>query len=195
LKRRQSFNHAGIVLHDNYWKIFGSDGTFSEDLVIIKKIKEDFGSIENWKQDFIATGKSALGWVITIWDSYTDKIINVSVDYHNNGAFWDSILLIACDVFEHAYYSDYGPDRAKYLESFVNSLDWKTIDSMMTGENGEAGGCGCGGGSCGTEGGCCSGEDSCCGDEKGECEGCKEGKCDHSNGSCEHCAKKKTEVK
>lgn len=158
LKRRLSFNHSGIVLHDNYWKVFGSDGSYKEDSVIISKIISDFGSFQNWKDDFIATGKSSLGWVLCVWDSYADRIINVSVDFHNNGSMWDSILLIACDVFEHAYYADYGPDRATYLTKFVDSLDWTEIEANFTGE--KSGSC------CGD---CSSGECSC-GDD---CKNCK----------------------
>lgn len=187
LKRRQSFNLAGVILHENYWRIFGSDGVYDEKYSIIQKIIADFGSIDLWREDFIATGKSALGWVVCVWDSYTDKIVNVSVDYHNIGTFWDSIVIIACDVFEHAYYSDYGPDRAKYLENFVASLDWMEIEKGFTGDfNSSSSGCG---GNCGSAGGCgsnCSGDGGCsgnCGTNEGENQACC-GDATSSDGSC-----------
>jgi Fe-Mn family superoxide dismutase len=141
LKRRESFNHAGVILHEIYWNIFGSDGTSNPEMEIVQKITEDFGSMEAWREDFIATGKSALGWVVLIWDSYSDKLKNVSVDYHNNGAFWNSIVLLACDVFEHAYYFDFGPDRAAYLDKFVLSIDWKEVNLNYIGEDCDCGEC------------------------------------------------------
>lgn len=134
LKRRQSFNHAGIVLHENYWSVLGRepgyDVSVDKELSIYKRIVSDFGSFENWASDFIATGKSSLGWVLLVIDNYSGKLVNVSVDMHNNGAYWDSRVLIACDVFEHAYYRDYGPDRAGYLNKFVENIDWKEVENI-----------------------------------------------------------------
>jgi Fe-Mn family superoxide dismutase len=49
-------------------------------------------------------------------------------DFHNNGAVWGAVPLLALDVFEHAYYHDYGPDRAKYIEAYLKNIDWKKVD-------------------------------------------------------------------
>lgn len=135
LKRRLSFNHSGIILHENYWEVFGNKEDFTEvnyeDFAIYSKIVDDFGSYDLWKEDFIATGKSSLGWAVLLFDNFTQKLMNVSVDFHNNGAMWDSELVMCCDVFEHAYYKDYGPDRVSYLEKFIENLDWQRIDEIF----------------------------------------------------------------
>lgn len=141
LKRRESFNHAGVILHEIYWNIFGSDGVSKPEMEIVQQIIEDFGSMDAWKEDFIATGKSALGWAVLVYDSYSDSLKNVSVDYHNMGAFWNSIVLLPCDVFEHAYYTDFGPDRAAYLDKFVQSIDWKEVNLNFIGEDCDCGEC------------------------------------------------------
>lgn len=131
-KRRETFNKAGIVLHENYWEVFGSDGKFDDSLSVVKKLVKDFGSMENWLSDFTATAKSALGWCVLVYDPSDDLMHNVLVDYHNYGAMWGSKVVIALDVFEHAYYKDYGPDRGAYIKKFIESLDWKNIDSIFS---------------------------------------------------------------
>lgn len=131
-KRRETFNKAGIVLHENYWEVFGSDGKYTDSLSVVKKLVSDFGSMENWMSDFSATAKSALGWCVLVYDPSDDMMHNVLVDYHNNGAMWGSKVVIALDVFEHAYYKDYGPDRGTYIKKFMESLDWKNIDSIFS---------------------------------------------------------------
>ena len=131
-KRRETFNKAGIVLHENYWEVFGSDGKYTDSLSVVKKLVTDFGSMENWMSDFSATAKSALGWCVLVYDPSDDMMHNVLVDYHNNGAMWGSKVIIALDVFEHAYYKDYGPDRGTYIKKFMESLDWKSIDSIFS---------------------------------------------------------------
>jgi len=131
-KRRVTFNKAGIVLHENYWEVFGSDGKYTDELSVVKKLVADFGSMENWMSDFSATAKSALGWCVLVYDPSDDMMHNVLVDYHNNGAMWGSKVVIALDVFEHAYYKDFGPDRGSYIKKFMESLDWKNIDSIFS---------------------------------------------------------------
>ena len=50
LKRRESFNAAGTILHDLYWQVLG--GTGGEPGGRLKELLErDFGSYEGWKKD------------------------------------------------------------------------------------------------------------------------------------------------
>ncbi|MEI6887436.1 MAG: superoxide dismutase [bacterium] len=131
-KRRVTFNKAGIVLHENYWEVFGSNGKFKDSYEVINMIQKSFGSVENWMADFTATAKSALGWAVMVYDPSEDRMVNVLVDYHNIGAMWGTKLIIALDVFEHAYYKDFGPDRATYIVKFMASLDWENINKIYT---------------------------------------------------------------
>lgn len=131
LKRRETFNAAGMILHEIYWENMGGDGKHDMDSEIIKAIIHSFGSFEKWKEDFVATAKASLGWAILCWDPSDGKMHNFLVDFHNNGAVWGSVPLVAIDVFEHAYYHDYGPDRAKYIEAFLNNLDWHAINERF----------------------------------------------------------------
>ena len=39
-----------------------------------------------------------------------------------------SMPLIAADMFEHAYYHKFGPDRAAYLNALVDNIDWKRVE-------------------------------------------------------------------
>jgi Fe-Mn family superoxide dismutase len=50
------------------------------------------------------------------------------VDFHNQGAVWNTIPIIALDVFEHAYYLDYQTNRKAYLEAFYQNLDWNYVE-------------------------------------------------------------------
>jgi len=93
-------------------------------------IIRDFGSIENWIADMIASGLSARGWVITSYD-FAEKIIrNYSADAHNVGIIAGTAPLIALDVYEHAYFMDYGVNRKGYIEAFFKNLDWQKIDMV-----------------------------------------------------------------
>jgi Fe-Mn family superoxide dismutase len=128
LKRRESFNASGQILHEYYWGMLGGDGVLDPSSALGKALVAEFGSVEKWKEDFVACSKASLGWAILVFDPSDGRLHNYLCDMHNNGAVWGSMVLLACDVFEHAYYHDYGPDRAKYIEAYLSNVDWKKVD-------------------------------------------------------------------
>jgi len=130
MKRRETFNASGQILHEIYYDIMGGDGSMDESLDVVKKIAADFGSIDAWKEDFKLTAMSALGWAILSYDPSDGSLHNFLVDMHNNGAVWGSSPLVPIDVFEHAYYFDYGPDRGKYVDAFLANLNWSKVNEL-----------------------------------------------------------------
>jgi Fe-Mn family superoxide dismutase len=134
LKRRQTWNHGGTVLHDLYWEVLGGDGDPSKGKEVVAAIEKEFGSFDNWKADFKATALSAKlsGWGVLVFDQlYSGRLLNVLVDEHHYGAIWGGIPLISCDVFEHAYYHKDGPGRAKYIDNLINNLHWGRINDRF----------------------------------------------------------------
>jgi len=131
LKRRFTWNHAGALLHDVYWSNLGGDGHLANGPEIKAAIEREFGTLDLWKVDFKATALSAKlsGWALLVYDSlYSGRLLNVLVDEHMNGAIWGGVPLIACDVFEHAYYHKDGPKRAAYVDNFLANLHWQRIN-------------------------------------------------------------------
>lgn len=133
LKRRFTWNHSGALLHDVYWMNMGGDGDPSKGPEVLEAIKGSFVSFDAWKEDFIATAFSAKlsGWGLLVWDQISSgRLLNVLVDEHQYGAIWGGIPLIACDVFEHAYYHKDGPGRATYIDNFIDTLHWGRINEQ-----------------------------------------------------------------
>jgi len=131
LKRRFTWNHAGALLHDIYWEVLGGDGDPQKGPEVVAAIEREFGSLDAWKADFKATALAAKlsGWALLVYDQlYSGRLLNVLVDEHHYGAIWGGIPLIACDVFEHAYYHKDGPARARYVDNFLAHLHWGRIN-------------------------------------------------------------------
>lgn len=134
LKRRFTWNHAGALLHDVYWEVLGGDGDPGKGPAVKAAIEKNFGSFDAWKADFKATAVSAKlsGWGLLVYDAlWSKRLINVLVDEHQYGAIWGGVPLIACDVFEHAYYHKDGPGRAKYVDNFLAGLHWGRVDGRF----------------------------------------------------------------
>jgi len=115
-----------MLLHEYYFENLGGKQALDVSSALYKKIIEDFGSFDNWKQDFTSTGlMRGIGWAVVYWEPKTDKLINVWVNEHDEGHITGSRPILVMDVFEHAYMSDYQLDRAKYIEAFFRNINWQ----------------------------------------------------------------------
>ncbi len=132
LKLEETWNANGQILHEVYWATMGGDGSVDESLPVVKKLIEDFGSIDKFKSEFTAVGKSGRGWAVLVYDLLSDnKLRCVMYDFHNQGGIAGSIPIIAVDIFEHAYYHKYGPDRAAYITALMSNVDWKKVNEKF----------------------------------------------------------------
>lgn len=141
LKLELSFAWGGVVNHEIYFTNLGGtrvpDGTRlktssrTPDSALLVQIKKDFGSYDLFLKDLKATGLSARGWVWTVWNEREKKLFNHLGDAQNTFAFWEGQPIIALDVYEHAYFIDYGIQRANYIDAFIENLDWQTIEKTF----------------------------------------------------------------
>jgi len=125
LKIEEGFCINAIKLHELYFENLGN-GEISHEL--LDMIKEDFGSFEDWKKEFISLALSARGWVVLAYDWKDDKLHNYIADMHNQGGIWDTIPILVLDVYEHAYFIDFGTDRKKYIEILLEKINWKIVE-------------------------------------------------------------------
>ena len=65
-----------------------------------------------------------------VHDPDTTFLMIVNGDNAYNPSLDGYIPLIALDLWEHAYYIDYGPEKRRYIESFWNFLNWNFIEAI-----------------------------------------------------------------
>ncbi|MDH5438802.1 MAG: superoxide dismutase [Candidatus Bathyarchaeota archaeon] len=127
LKLSESHNASGMILHEVYWQTLGGKGGWPTGK-LAEKIRQDFGSFETWKKEFMAVADSARGWVLLCYDLSDNRLHVYSVDFHDQGAVWGSIPIMALDVWEHAFYYDQGPKKGSYFEAFFRNVNWERIN-------------------------------------------------------------------
>ena len=131
LKRQEVFATNAISLHEDYFASLGGDGKAKGK--ISELIAADFGSFEKWDADFRASGLAARGWVVLAYNWKDKRLHNYSLDIHTHGV-WDATPLLVLDVYEHAYFLDYGTARKKYIEAFMGNIDWGFPESRLAAE-------------------------------------------------------------
>ena len=126
LKLEEGFCINAIKLHEMNFGNITSEKCIPKE--IVKIIKNDFGSYEAWEKEFIACALSARGWVVLAYDWRDEKLHNYIADMHNQGGVWDTIPILVLDMYEHAYFIDYGTDKKSYVQWFIKNIDWKAVD-------------------------------------------------------------------
>ena len=130
LKLEETFNYDGSLLHELYFENLHS-GSSSAPESFKSQVAKDFGSYEKWLEDFKATGIAFRGWSLLVFDLNTGKLRNIGADVHNTNGIWNAIVILSLDVYEHAYYTDYGPKRAPYLDAFMKNVNWSEVEKRL----------------------------------------------------------------
>ncbi len=127
------FNNASQHWNHNlFWKCMKPNGGGKIPPKLNEKIKNDFGSFEKFKEEFIKAGVTQFGsgWC---WLSVKDnKLVVTKTPNAENPLIHNMKPILGCDVWEHSYYLDYKNKRPVYLESFFDKLiDWEFVDSNL----------------------------------------------------------------
>jgi Fe-Mn family superoxide dismutase len=121
----ESYAVNGAIYHELYFgNLGGKGGEPTGDLKAA--IDERWGTGKF--MDFLkAAGKSMRGWVVVGYNTRGGHLSAFGLDMHNMWAPANLVPILVLDVYEHAYMIDYGIDRGKYLEAFINNLDWDVV--------------------------------------------------------------------
>ena len=131
LKLGLSFAIDAIKGHELFFSHLNANKTSPQESMT-KLIEKSFGGFEAWLDDMKATGIAARGWVWSAYDWDSGELINVLGDGHDAYPIWNATPLVALDVYEHAYFIDYGVNRKDYIETFFKNLDWDVIEKRLT---------------------------------------------------------------
>ena len=131
-----SFHIGGYSLHNRFWENLapaGKGGGGAPKGELAKVIDDEFGKFERFKKEFTQTATSVegSGWAIVTYCQKTKRILILQVEKHNVNLVPGFPVLLVLDVWEHAYYIDYKNDRAKFVESFWNIVNWDAVVSRF----------------------------------------------------------------
>jgi len=133
LKIDETYNLNATYLHELYFANIGDlQSEITMDTLSFMRLERDFGSFDDWQRDFVACAKaSRCGWVITGFNVYTHTYMNYVIDLHSVNVPVGVIPVIAMDVWQHAYYSDYLKDVASYTVNMMKELNWNVIEQRF----------------------------------------------------------------
>ncbi len=131
LKKEELIALNSKLLHELYFFNLGGNGVM--DSMMKKALVQAFGSVENWKYDFVKTAQSlsgGSGWVILSYIKEQNILMHQIASDHTDSIATGTPLLVL-DMYEHSYHMDYGPKAAAYIDAFMENINWKVVSQRL----------------------------------------------------------------
>jgi len=129
-------NGGGFYNHNLFWEIMGPNGGGEPSGEISESINSNFGSFENFKEEFSKAAATRFGsgwaWLCAHPDGKLEICSTANQDnpLMPNGCGGNPILCL--DVWEHAYYLNYQNRRPDYINAFFNVINWDEVNNRLT---------------------------------------------------------------
>jgi len=130
-KLAQSFAYGGYINHKVFFNHLNGDGKPTKEFNAL--IKATYGNFSNWLNDLKATALASRGWAFIAYCYEHEQIINVLGDTQDTFPIWGCDLIGAIDMYEHAYFSDFGTDKASYIDAILSIMDYNQVVKNIRG--------------------------------------------------------------
>jgi len=129
-------NGGGHWNHSLFWELLAPQGQTGEPSAELKAaIDRDLGGMDRFKEDFNAAGAGQFGsgWA---WLIVQDGKLKVTSTPNQDNPLMDvaedkGAVVLAADVWEHAYYLKYQNRRPDYLKAFWTVVNWNKANELF----------------------------------------------------------------
>jgi Fe-Mn family superoxide dismutase len=132
LVRRRSFEFDGMRLHELYFSQFeGGAKALDDNSPLGAQLKKEY--LEFFLPYFKAIAlMRGPGWALLYWDPDGKQFLAGFSGEQHQGHFVTLPVILALDVWEHAFLLDYGAlGKAKYIDAFFKNLNWSVIEKRF----------------------------------------------------------------
>ena len=128
-------NGGGYYNHNIFWEIMGPNSGGEPKGEIGKSINSNFGSFENFKDEFskAAATRFGSGWAWLC--AHTDGKLEICSTANQDNPIMPNgcggVPILCLDVWEHAYYLNYQNRRPDYINAFFNVINWEEVNKKF----------------------------------------------------------------
>ena len=128
-------NGGGYYNHKIFWEIMGPNSGGEPKGEIGESINSNFGSFENFKDEFskAAATRFGSGWAWLC--AHTDGKLEVCSTANQDNPIMPNgcggVPILCLDVWEHAYYLNYQNRRPDYINAFFNVINWEEVNKKF----------------------------------------------------------------
>lgn len=134
IRRRFAFEFDGMRMHEYYFEQLEKGATaMSAGSALAKAAQEKYGSYENLIAHVREVAASrGTGWVVVYADPRANTLHTVFVSSHEVGQLAGLPIILALDLWEHAFMVDYLPaEKKNYIDAFFANLNWSVVEKRF----------------------------------------------------------------
>ncbi len=134
LRRRFSFEFDGMRMHEYYFSALeGGRKEVNQGSELVKALAEKYGSWDGFIEHFKEVGKSrGVGWTVLYWDPKGKTPHVAWTSDHDIGTLSGLPIILAMDMWEHAFMVDYLPnEKGKYIDAFLSNINWSFAEKKF----------------------------------------------------------------
>lgn len=133
-RRRLGFEFNGMRMHEYYFTQFeGGAVPLTKDSKFAHAVSEKYGSIDGFIEHFKTVGMSrGIGWSVLYQDPQGGTVHTAWVADHELGQLGGLPVILAMDMWEHAFMVDYLPaEKKNYVEAFLKNVNWGIVEKRF----------------------------------------------------------------
>lgn len=134
IRRRMGFEFNGMRMHEFYFPQWEGGATPEpRGSALDTALSEKYGSFDGFLTHLKSVAKSrGSGWATLAWDKAGNTPHIFWTADHELGTLADVEVLLAMDMWEHAYMVDYVPtEKAKHIDAFFENLNWQMVEARF----------------------------------------------------------------
>src|SRR5262249_53039734 len=131
LKREELIATNSMIPHERYFAALGGGAVSGG--AIEEALARDFGSVDRWRGEFVGIGKAlrgGSGWVLLTYSHRDRRLVNQWAADHTH-ALVGGTPILALDMYEHSYQLDYGASAERYVDAFMDNLNWAHVTRLL----------------------------------------------------------------
>jgi len=132
-RNKINFFGGGFENHRLFWEVMNPNGGGNPGGKLSNSIDIYFDSFEKFKKIFSTTCLSieGSGWCWLVFNQTFHKIEIITTKNQDSPWIFNKIPLLGLDLWEHAYYLKYQNNRADYISSWWNLVNWDYVENRF----------------------------------------------------------------
>jgi Fe-Mn family superoxide dismutase len=130
LKVDITFALSAIKNHELLFDILGP-GPQEPEGALAHEIVKSFHSISQYLADLKQTAIASRGWAWTAYDLDHHHLRNYEGETRGGLPVWNAVPIVAIDLAGHAYFYDFGNNKAAYVEAAMKAISWSRVAARL----------------------------------------------------------------
>jgi len=134
LTRRQGFEFDGMRMHEYYFSQWEKGpAPLAENGGLASSLARQFGSVEAWLARFEQISlMRGIGWAVLYFDPEAGEFHNAWVSDHELGQLAGLPVILALDMWEHAFLAQFGTGGKKaYIDACFKNYNWDVMEKRF----------------------------------------------------------------